>query len=364
VKVLVALSGGVDSSVAAALLAGEGHELVGLTMKNWCYGEGEGDGRSCCSLESIEAARGVARRLGFPHYVVDFEAPFAAHVIQPFVRDYLEGRTPNPCVECNAHVRFPGLWNRARAFGCGAFATGHYVRVDREGPQPRIRRAADPAKDQSYMLWDVPASALEHVRFPLGELTKEETRRLAVERGLETAERPDSQEICFVPDGDYGAVLAERAGAPELPATLRPGDVVTADGRAVGRHAGVARYTIGQRRGLGIALGEPAYVIGLDARANRVVVGREEDLMTRDARLRGVRWPDGAGEEIRGRVQLRSRHRAAAASVRRTGPGAARVEFAEPQRAVTPGQSAVFYDGDVVVGGGIVADPAPEAARP
>jgi tRNA-specific 2-thiouridylase len=357
VKVLVALSGGVDSSVAAALLAREGHDLVGLTMKNWCYGEGDGDGRSCCSLESIEAARKVARRLGFPHYVADFEAPFTTHVIKPFVRDYLEGRTPNPCVECNARVRFPGLWNRARAFGCEAFATGHYVRVDRRGPVARIRRAADAAKDQSYMLWGVPAGDLEHARFPLGELTKERTRRLAGELELETAERPDSQEICFVPDGDYGAVLEERAESPETPAALQPGDIVTADGGVVGRHGGVARYTIGQRRGLGIALGQPAYVTGLDARANRVIVGREEDLMQRGAKLRRVRWPEDAGEEIGVHVQLRSRHRAAEARVRRTGPDAAQVDFREPQRAVTPGQSAVFYDGETVVGGGVVADP-------
>lgn len=371
-RVLIALSGGVDSSVAASLLAREGHELVGITMKNWCYGEGEGEGRSCCSLESIEAARRVARSGGFPHYVVDFEGPFAAHVIRPFVRDYLEGRTPNPCVECNSRVRFPGLWNRARAFGCEAFATGHYARLDRSGPAPRVRRAADPAKDQSYMLWRVPAEALEHVLLPLGGMTKDETRRLAAELGLETAERPDSQEICFVPDGDYGAVLEERAGGAgdradaspgrRLPATLLPGDVVTAAGEVVGRHAGVARYTVGQRRGIGVALGQPAYVTGLDARANRVIVGSAEELMSRSASLRDVRWPEPGRDEIRVDVQLRSRHAAAPATVRRTAAGTARVEFLEPQRAVTPGQSAVFYVEETVVGGGMVADPAPVPA--
>ncbi|HMB71359.1 MAG TPA: tRNA methyl transferase PRC-barrel domain-containing protein, partial [bacterium] len=251
----------------------------------------------------------------------------------------------------------PGLWNRARAFGCEAFATGHYVRVDRGGARARIRRAADAAKDQSYMLWGVPAGDLEHARFPLGDLTKEETRRLATDLELETAERPDSQEICFVPDGDYGAVLEERAESPELPAALRPGDIVTQEGRVVGRHGGVARYTVGQRRGLGIALGEPAYVTRLDVETNRVIVGREEDLLCKEARLRRVRWPEDAGDEIRVRVQLRSRHRAAEAIVRRTVGDAARVDFREAQRAVTPGQSAVFYDGETVVGGGVVADP-------
>lgn len=357
-RILVALSGGVDSSLAAALLAEQGHELVGLTMKNWCYGESDGDGRSCCSLESIEAARRVASSLGFPHYVADFEAPFATHVIRPFVRDYLRGETPNPCVECNRRVRFPGLWNRARAWGCEAFATGHYARIDRTQEGARVRRASDRAKDQSYMLWGVQPQTLDHAFFPLGEMRKEEVRDRARTLGLPTASRPDSQEICFVPDGDYAEVIAARAKETgEDVSALEEGDIVLRDGRIVGRHRGVARYTIGQRRGLGVAAERPVYVTAIDAAANRVIVGEEEALLATHAQLRDVRWPGepSSATEIEAYVQLRSRHAGARARIVRLPAGRARVEFFEAQRAITPGQSAVFYQDDIVLGGGIVA---------
>ena len=356
-RILVALSGGVDSSVAASLLAEEGHELVGVTLKNWCYGDDDGDGRSCCSLASIEAARSVAAALGMPHYVLDFESPFAKHVIRPFVQDYLEGRTPNPCVSCNSRVRFPGLLARARAFGCEALATGHYARVDPSTNPPSLRRPVDAARDQSYVLWGVDPETLRALRLPLGELPKERVRAIARERGLVTAERPDSQEICFVPDGDVGAFLRTRVGA-DAAATLEPGPAVDLEGREVGTHAGVARYTVGQRRGLGLALGRRTFVVALDARDNRVVVGAEEDLLGRHAELRAVRWPVRYADrdEIDVRVQLRSRHTAAPARVRRLAGDGAVVEFAEPQRALTPGQSAVFYEADTLLGGGIVVD--------
>ncbi len=355
-RILIALSGGVDSSVAALLLARAGHDLVGLTMKNWCYGDSDGEGRSCCSLESIEAARRVAEALGFPHYVADFEAPFAAHVIRPFVRDYLEGRTPNPCVECNRRVRFPGLWNRARAWGCEAFATGHYVRVVRDGGEARIARPVDRARDQSYVLWGIPGETLEHAIFPLGELAKSEVRRIAREGALDTAERPDSQEICFVPDGDYAAVVAARAEEAALQTdTLQEGEIVTRDGTVVGRHRGAARFTIGQRRGLGIAAPRAFYVVGLDAAENRVVVGPEEDLLAHTAELRTVRWPRECERgDLAAHVQIRSRAAPAPARITRVGADRARVTFESAQRAITPGQSAVFYAEDVVVGGGVV----------
>lgn len=356
-RVLVALSGGVDSAVAAALLADEGHELVGVTLKNWCYGDADGDGRSCCSLQSIEAARAVAERLGFPHYVLDFEAPFAEHVIRPFVRDYLEGRTPNPCVSCNARVRFPGLAARARAFGCDALATGHYARVDRDANPPVLRRPADRGRDQSYVLWGVEADTVRMLLLPLGDLTKDRVRAIARERGLASAERPDSQEICFVPHGDVGAYL-ERHPDARGAAALAAGEAVDRSGRPVGTHDGVARYTIGQRRGLGLALGRRMFVVALDARTNRVVVGEEDDLHGRRAELRAVRWPSRYGDrdEIDVAVQLRSRHEAAPARVRRCAEDRAVLEFVRPQRALTPGQSAVFYEADAVLGGGIVCD--------
>lgn len=362
-RILVALSGGVDSSVVAALLADEGHELVGVTLKNWCYGADDGDGRSCCSLSSIEAARSVACALGMPHYVLDFEEPFAREVIRPFVRDYLEGRTPNPCVSCNARVRFPGLLARARAFGCDAVATGHYARVDRTLDPPVLRRPADRARDQSYVLWSLEPDVLRHVVLPLGQRSKAEVRELARERGLAPAERPDSQEVCFVRGGDVGAFLAGHPDAQGA-ATLQPGAALDPQGRNLGTHAGVARYTIGQRRGLGLALGRRKFVVALDARGNRVVLGEEEDLEGRHAELRAVRWPHRCADldTLDVLVQLRSRHAAAPARVFRTGEGTARVEFAEPQRALTPGQSAVFYDGDAVIGGGIVRD-RPDAPR-
>jgi tRNA-specific 2-thiouridylase len=359
-RVLIALSGGVDSAVAAALLVREGHELVGVTLKNWCTARWEGAPRSCCSRESIACARSVARSLGFSHFVFDVEQRFTAHVIEPFVRDYAAGRTPNPCVACNAELRFPVLVQRADVFGCEKLATGHYARLQVAGGEVRIRRGRDPQKDQSYSLWAVSPAILPRLLLPVGELPKQEVRRLAATLGLEVAGRPESQDACFVPGNDPGSFLESHyAEQGELPDTLRPGDIVTRDGSIVGTHAGVARYTVGQRKGLGVALGRPVYVVRLEPETNRVVVGEDSELLRDEAYLQDVRWPadELLKEELL--VQLRSRHRAAPARVERSHEREARVRFAVPQRAVTPGQSAVFYAGDCVVGGGVVADEQP-----
>ncbi len=356
-RTLIALSGGVDSAVAAALLLREGHELVGVTLKNWCTADREGAPRSCCSREAIACAQDVARSLDFPHFVLDVERLFTTRVIEPFVRDYTEGRTPNPCVACNAELRFPFLERQAEIFGCEKLATGHYARLHAHGRSVRIRRGRDSGKDQSYALWAVSAENLSRLLLPVGDLTKAEVRRLAVDFRLEAAARPESQDACFIPGNDHGAFLEElHAGESVLPATLRPGEIVTAEGRVIGTHAGVARYTVGQRKGLGIALGRPVYVVRLEPATNRVVVGEESALLRGEALLRDVRWPEQEATHMELSVQLRARHRAARARLERLADHAARVRFAVPQRAITPGQSAVFYDGDVVVGGGIVAD--------
>ncbi|MEA4965242.1 MAG: tRNA 2-thiouridine(34) synthase MnmA [Oscillospiraceae bacterium] len=351
-RVLVAMSGGVDSSVAAKLLMERGFDCIGCTMRLYDNGDaGIPHGRTCCSLEDVEDARGVAYQLGMPYYVFNFTDCFREKVIGNFVRSYEAGRTPNPCIDCNRYLKFDKLFARARALGCAYIATGHYARIGCEGGRYVLRKAADESKDQSYVLYDVTQEKLAHLLFPLGELQKPEVRALAAQAGFRNARKRDSQDICFVPDGDYARAIERFTGK-----TSERGSFVTRDGRVLGTHCGVIHYTIGQRRGLGLSLPEPMYVCEIDAGRNTVVLGSAQELLRREAHAEAVCWISGAAPEeaLRCRVKIRYRQKEQPATVVPTGADTANLQFDEPQRAVTPGQSAVFYDGETVLGGGIL----------
>jgi len=351
-SVVVAMSGGVDSSVAALLLKEQGHECVGVSMQLWDVRR-SGGASGCCSPDDLFDARLVADALGIPYYVTNHEEGFEDEVVRPFVREYMAGRTPSPCILCNNRFKWGRLWDLVHAAGASAVATGHYARLERDGDRVVMRRGRDRGKDQSYFLFGLRQDDLARTLFPVGDLTKEEVRAHARRAGLPIAEKDESQDVCFVGDGSY-ADFVERYVTDEGLET-RPGQIVDGKGKVLGCHGGVHRYTRGQRRGLGIGGSpEPLYVVEIDPETSRVTVGEEADLDTRAIECSGVNWVsigEPAGP-VEADVMIRYRHPGSPAEVEPLGGDRVRVTFAEPEKAPAPGQAAVFYDGDVLLGGG------------
>lgn len=346
---MIGMSGGVDSSVAAYLLKQQGYDCIGVTMKLH-DGMEQTDG-SCCALEDAEDAKSVCRKMGIPHYTFNFTEDFDRDVIAPFAAEYEAGRTPNPCISCNRHLKFERLWQRARELGCDFLATGHYAQIVRQDGLYRLKMAADAEKDQSYVLYFLSQEQLSHTLFPLGGLTKPQVREIAQKAGFVSAKKPESQDICFVPDGDYGAFLERYTGK-----TYAPGDFIDRNGRVLGTHRGAVRYTLGQRKGLGVPAETRLYVTGKDMVKNTVTLGGNNELFTKSLKAGGLRLTGGVpftgGMALTAKV--RYRQKAQPCWVFQTGSDEIRVEFQEPQRAVTAGQAVVLYDGDTVAGGATI----------
>ncbi len=361
-RIVIAMSGGVDSSTAAAILKDAGYDVIGISMQIWDYSaenhalsgaEGSDKFGTCCSLDDISDARRVAEKLGIPFYVINLEDEFKREVVDYFISEYLRGRTPNPCIPCNQRLKFDILLNYASKIGASKVATGHYAKVIREGERYFIRRGIDRSKDQSYFLFNLTQEQLKRAIFPLGDYTKSDIRRMAKTYGLNVAEKEESQEICFIPGNNYADFIAERVETGEI----MEGEIVTTDGAVVGKHKGLPFYTIGQRKGLGISYESPLYVSEIDLENNRLIVDEGNALMRRGFIVEKVNWavPEPRAS-IRALTQVRYRHTASKSEITLNGSDIVKVFFDEPQRAITPGQAAVFYDGDKLIGGGWIRE--------
>ena len=352
--VVVGMSGGVDSSVAAYLLKEQGYDVVGVTMQIWQDEEQavQEENGGCCGLSAVEDARRVAANLGIPYYVMNFKQEFKENVIDYFVDEYLHGRTPNPCIACTRYVKWETLLTRSLSIGADYIATGHYARIDQlENGRYAIRRSATLAKDQTYALYNLTQEQLKRTLMPVGQYSKDEIRKIAEKIGLLVANKPDSQDICFVPDGDYASYIEENAGVK-----IPEGNFVTLDGKVLGKHKGIIHYTVGQRKGLGLSLGYPAFVLEIRPETNEVVIGTNEDSMTTTLKANRVNFMsvEDLPEPKRVFAKIRYNHKGAWCTVEKTGEDEITCTFEEPQRAVTPGQAVVLYDGEYVLGGGTI----------